>query len=192
MEINGILRKDASFRYQLLGRMGADCLYYLGNGGRCAKHLWAGNVPEQIAYMKAIYNSFPDGEKPDWMSMEEILDYEQRMLEPVLSVEEFKAKQNEILLQYGGRLPEACEEMNSLNLHFIRTHSGWMGGNFNKGILEIYEGRKVYNFEYDFMFPQCLGDFYEYMRQWKEKGLLSALQMLQDHAEKTGVLFCWA
>lgn len=192
MTIKEILQKDASFRYMLLDRMRQDCRYYLGNGGRCEKYLWAGSVSEQIEYMKAIYNSFPEGEKPEWMTMEEILDYEQRMLEPVLSVGEFKAKQNEILLQYGGRLPEACEEMNSLNLHFIRTHSGWMGGNFNKGILEIYEGRKVYNFEYNFMFPQCLGDFYEYMRQWKEKGLLSALQMLQDHAEKTGVLFCWA
>lgn len=192
MTIKEILQKDASFRYMLLDRMGQDCRYYLGNGGRCEKYLWAGSVSEQIEYMKAIYNSFPEGEKPDWMTMEEILDYEQRMLEPMLSVEEFKAKQNEILFQYGGRLPEACEEMNSLNLHFIRTHNGWMGGNFNNGILEIYDGRKVYNFEYNFMFPQCLGDFYKCMDQWREKGLLSALQMLQDHAEKTGVLFCWA
>lgn len=192
MDIQEIVCKDVSFRYQLLGRLEMDCLYYLGNGGRCEKHLWAGNVLEQIEYMKALYNSFLEEEKPNGITMEKILEYEQRMLEPVLSVEEFKAKQNEIFRKYGGRLSEACEEMNSLNLHFIRTHSGWTGGNFNKGILEIYGGRKVYNFEYNFMFPQCLGDFYEYMRQWKEKGLLSALQMLQDHAEKTGVLFYWS
>lgn len=192
MTIKEILQKDASFRYMLLDRMGQDCRYYLGNGGRCEKYLWAGSVSEQIEYMKAIYNSFPEGEKPEWMDMEEILDYEQRMLEPVLSVEEFKAKQNEILLQYGGRLPEACEEMNSLNLHFIRTHNGWTGGNFHRGILEIYRGRKVYNFEYDFMCPHCPDIIYGYMWQWKEHHTLLALEMLESHIEETGVRFYWS
>lgn len=191
MEINGILRKDASFRYQLLGRMGADCLYYLGNGGRCAKHLWAGNVPEQIAYMKAIYNSFPDGEKPDWMPMEEILDYEQRMLEPVLSVEEFKAKQNEILLQYGGRLPGVCEEMNSLNLSFIKTHNGWTGGKINGGILEHYDGRQVYNFVYDFMIPNDVPILHKYIHDWAH-GDLESLEKICGLVEENGLVFYWS
>lgn len=192
MTIKEILQKDASFRYQLLDRMGQDCCYYLGNGGRREKHLWADNVPKQIEYMKAIYNSFPEGKKPEWMDMEEILDYEQRMLEPVLSVGEFKAKQNEILLQYGGRLSEACEAMNSLNLHFIRTHNAWTGGNFHRGILEIYRGRKVYNFEYDFMCPHCPSIIYGYMWQWKEHHTLLALEMLESHIEETGVRFYWS
>ena len=192
MDIQEIICKDVSFRYQLLGRLEMDCLYYLGSGGRHEKHLWAGNVPEQIEYMKALYNSFSPSEKPDGITMEEILEYEQRMLEPVLSVEEFKTKQNEILLQYGGRLPEACEEINSLNLHFIRTHNGWTGGNFHRGILEIYRGRKVYNFEYDFMCPHCPGIIYGYMWQWKEHRTLLALEMLESHIEETGVRFYWS
>lgn len=166
MTIKEILQNDASFRYQLLDRMGQDCRYYLGNGGRCEKYLWAGNVPEQIEYMKAIYNNFPEDEKPEWMTMEEILDYEQRMLESVLSVEEFKAKQNEIFLQYGGRLPEACEEMNSLNLRFIRTHNGWTGGKINRGILEHYDGSQVYNFVYDFMIPNDIPILHKYIYDW--------------------------
>lgn len=192
MKINEILQKDASFRYQLLSRMEVDCLYYLGNGGRCDKYLWAGNVPEQIEYMKAIYNSFPEDEKPDWMTMGEILNYEQRMLEPVLPVEEFKAKQNEILLQYGGRLPEACEEMNSLNLHFIRTHNGWMGGKLNGGNLERYAGKKVYNFEYDFMIPNVTRELYDAIHEWRSFWEVSALGKICDCVENNGVSFQWA
>lgn len=192
MTIKEILQKDASFRYMLLDRMRQDCRYYLGNGGRREKHLWADNVPKQIEYMKAICNSFPEDEKPDWMTMEEILEYEQRMMEPVLSVEEFKAKQNEILLQYGGRLPEACEEMNSLNLHFIRTHNGWMGGNLNKGIMEAYEGGKVYNFGYDFMVPNVTRELCDAIHEWRSFWEVSALEKICGYVENNGVSFKWA
>lgn len=191
MTIKEILQKDASFRYQLLDRMGHDCRYYLGNGGRCEKYLWADNVPEQIEYMKAIYNSFPEGEKPEWMTMEEILDYKQRMLEPVLSVGEFKAKQNEILLQYGGRLPEACEEMNSLNLRFIRTHNGWTGGKINSGILEHYDGRQVYNFVYDFMIPNDIPILHKYIYDWAH-GDLESLEKIWGLVEENGLVFYWS
>lgn len=192
MTIKEILQKDVSFRYQLLSRMEVDCLYYLGNGGRCEKHLWAGNVPEQIEYMKAIYNSFPENEKPDWMTMEEILVYEQRMLEPVLSVEEFKVKQNEILLQYGGRLPEACETMNSLNLHFIRTHNGWMGGKLNGRVFEPYDGKQIYNFGYDFMVPGDIPILHKYMYEWSEQGKVSAIEKIWGCVKENGVMFSWS
>ena len=43
-----------SFEYQLLDRLKTDCNYYLGNGNRCEKHLWAGNVKDQIAKMKEL------------------------------------------------------------------------------------------------------------------------------------------
>ena len=42
----------------MLGRLEADCLYYLGNGGRFAGHLWAGNEREQIKLMRMIYRRF--------------------------------------------------------------------------------------------------------------------------------------
>ena len=49
--------------YRLLGRLKADCDYFLGTGGRAEKHLWAGNVREQIAKMRELYAALP--EKPD-------------------------------------------------------------------------------------------------------------------------------
>ena len=71
--------KDAGFRYQLLSRMESDCRYYLGNGRLYGHHLWAGNEAGQIAYMKALWHSFPIGKKPDWLSLEDILAYEKRL-----------------------------------------------------------------------------------------------------------------
>lgn len=69
-----------SFRYQLLDRMRQDCLYYLTYGGRMAKYLWAQEETEHIENMKAIYNSFPEEKKPEWLSMDEIEKYERQIM----------------------------------------------------------------------------------------------------------------
>lgn len=69
--------------YQLLSRLKADCDYFLGAGGRAEKHLWAGNVDEQIAKMRELYAALP--EKPEWLTMEDIDRYAQRM-EPFYEV----------------------------------------------------------------------------------------------------------
>jgi len=79
MELNQILQSKEMFRYQLLSRMKMDCDYYLGNGNKNQKHLWAGNVTEQIETMKSIWNSFEKDAKPVWLTWEEILKYEQQM-----------------------------------------------------------------------------------------------------------------
>lgn len=71
---------NESFRYQLLSRMQSDCEYYLGCGHRLAKHLWAGDEAGQIGYMKALWNSFPSEGKPEWLSYEQILEYEKNMV----------------------------------------------------------------------------------------------------------------
>jgi hypothetical protein len=65
--------------YMLLGRLQSDCEYYLGFGGRSESSLWAGNVAGQIEKMKELWNSFPEGQKPEWLTYEGILDYEKRM-----------------------------------------------------------------------------------------------------------------
>ena len=67
-------------RYQMLARLRTDSNYYLGFGNRCSRYLWAGGVAEQIAYMRAIWDSFPQDQKPEWLSMHQINDYEARML----------------------------------------------------------------------------------------------------------------
>lgn len=79
MNFNEILKKDETFRYQLLSRMKGDCDYYLGNGGRHSKYLWADNEVEHVDYMKQLWNSFGEDAKPEWLSMEQILEYEQKM-----------------------------------------------------------------------------------------------------------------
>ena len=78
-EYEWILKSDEKFRYQLLSRMQMDCNYYLGNGNRNIKHLWAENEEEQIEVMKYIWNSFADDEKPEWLTWEDILNYEGEM-----------------------------------------------------------------------------------------------------------------
>ena len=71
---------DNQFRYMLLSRMRMDCDYFLGNGQLYGNHLWAGNVVDQIGYMKALWEGFPEDGKPEWLTMEQILDYEKKML----------------------------------------------------------------------------------------------------------------
>ena len=66
--------------YRLLDRLKVDCEYFLGVGGRAEKHLWAGNVREQIAKMRELYDALP--EKPEWLTMEDIDRYAQRMEPP--------------------------------------------------------------------------------------------------------------
>lgn len=62
--------------YRLLSRMKSDCDYYL-NTSKHPKHLWAGDEQSQINKMKEIWNNLK--EKPEWLSMEDINDYAQRM-----------------------------------------------------------------------------------------------------------------
>lgn len=74
-----ILNRDSKFRYMLLSRLQVDCDYFLGNGNRHEKHLWAGNVEEHITAMRMLWNSFPADKKPQWISIEDIEKYEKEM-----------------------------------------------------------------------------------------------------------------
>lgn len=65
MDIQEINQSSPEFLYQMLGRLEADCLYYLGNGGRFAGHLWAGNEREQIKLMRMIYRAGMDERAAD-------------------------------------------------------------------------------------------------------------------------------
>ena len=80
LESIGATPEQGSDGYFLLSRLKADCEYFLGAGGRAEKHLWAGNVREQIAKMREIYDALP--EKPEWLTMEDIDRYAQRMEPP--------------------------------------------------------------------------------------------------------------
>ena len=71
---------EEKFNYMLLGRLQMDCNYYLGNGNRYKGHLWAKDEQEQINKMKELYNSFTDDKKPEWLTWEQILQYEKLMV----------------------------------------------------------------------------------------------------------------
>jgi NAD(P)H-flavin reductase len=68
------------FNYQMLDRLKSDCEYYLGFGNRCPKHLYYKNEQEHIDEMKKLYNTFPDNKKPEWLTYEQILNYEKLMV----------------------------------------------------------------------------------------------------------------
>ena len=48
MTIEEVLQHDLKFRYMLLGRLQADCEYYLGFGNKSSRRLWAGSEKAQI------------------------------------------------------------------------------------------------------------------------------------------------
>ena len=67
---------DDTFTYQMLSRLQQDIEYYLGNGGYCANNLWAGEESEQINEMRRLYDSLPENAKPEWLTKEDIDNYE--------------------------------------------------------------------------------------------------------------------
>lgn len=75
-----IAEHDDSFKYQLLDRMKGDCEYYIANKENDENnHLWVKNAKDHIEYMKKLYNSFD--EKPEWLTMQDIENFEKRMLD---------------------------------------------------------------------------------------------------------------
>ncbi|MGU3568875.1 LPD11 domain-containing protein [Paenibacillus sp. D51F] len=69
------------FNYMMLNRLQSDCEYFLGYGNRNKNCLCGGSAKEHIEKMKELHNSFPEGEKPEWLTYEGILEYENRMSE---------------------------------------------------------------------------------------------------------------
>lgn len=65
------------FSYMMLSRLQSDVEYYLGYGNRNERHLRSESIDAHIAEMKRIWNSL--NVKPEWLSMEEILEYEKNM-----------------------------------------------------------------------------------------------------------------
>ena len=94
------LNGEDKFRYMMLDRFYLDCKYYLGNGNRNSKHLWAKNPKEHIKIMKALYNSLPI--PPEWITIEEINNLE-RKFEMGKNVEDLMKNdkvQNQLALYY--------------------------------------------------------------------------------------------
>ena len=71
--------EDKKFQYQMLGRLRSDCDYYLGYGDRSPRVLPLSDERKHIETMKDIWNNFADDEKPEWLTWDQILEYEKTM-----------------------------------------------------------------------------------------------------------------
>ena len=78
--VDEVIYRDSVFRYQLLDRLRSDCEYYLNYDNRHPKSLWAGDEKLQIEFMIKLHESFKEGEKPEWLTMDKILEYSKRMI----------------------------------------------------------------------------------------------------------------
>lgn len=74
------VRSPYEFDYMMLGRWRADCDYFLGYGNGYEGHLCLGTVEAICDAMEEKWNSFPDDAKPQWLSLEQIKEYRQKML----------------------------------------------------------------------------------------------------------------
>lgn len=63
------------FDYMMLGRMQCDCEAHLGVSNRTIE-----DVVAHIEEMKRLYNKFPAHQKPEWLTWEQILEYEKAMV----------------------------------------------------------------------------------------------------------------
>lgn len=66
------------FNYMMLDRLRSDCEYYLGYGYRNTNGLYYKDEQRHIDKMKERYNNCPT--KPEWLTWEQILEYEKAMV----------------------------------------------------------------------------------------------------------------
>ena len=119
--IEDLLKEPKDFKYQLLDRLKQDCEYYLGYGNKNAKYLWSKNEKQQIEDMKALYNSFKDDEKPEWLTMEDINNYAKEMGVNNIneSDESFSGIEFEKKIPHNMRFKEYNILDNSLDLYWV-------------------------------------------------------------------------
>lgn len=67
------------FEYMLLGRMRSDCEYYLGYRNRSNSRLYGNDPKQHIDRMKELWKVFPADKKPEWLTWEQLLNYERAM-----------------------------------------------------------------------------------------------------------------
>lgn len=77
---NPFIRHPREFDYMMLSRMMSDCNYFLGNGNGYEGHLMYGSVEKICDEMERLWKSFSDKDKPEWLSLEQIKRYRERML----------------------------------------------------------------------------------------------------------------
>jgi predicted RNA-binding Zn-ribbon protein involved in translation (DUF1610 family) len=72
--------KENKFNYMMLSRMQSDCEYYLNYGNRSKNRLYYEDEQRHIDEMRKLHNAFPEDGKPEWLTMEQIEQYEVQMV----------------------------------------------------------------------------------------------------------------
>lgn len=67
--------------YMMLSRLQSDCDYFLGNGNGYEGHLYYKEVDAHCDAMARLYNSFEEGEEPEWLTFAQIEEYRLNMRE---------------------------------------------------------------------------------------------------------------
>ena len=174
-----LLSRDDTFRYMMLDRLKTDCNYFLGNGNRNEKHLWAGDVDKQIKLMKDLYNSFE--EKPEWISMEDIENFEKQMKETNESLNEEGDLTWE---QVEPQVKEAVEAYKKQYDYLFKDGSFELYVDYNDNldestIKEIFESDAPKDAFYD-----IIGGWDWYDDAWEEyKEILKSLKLDEDIKE---------
>ena len=75
-----LIPQSIKHTWMMLDRLRMDCDYYLGNGNRCAKNLWAQDEVAQIAKMRELMASLPEQYRKNCITSEQIDEYERKML----------------------------------------------------------------------------------------------------------------
>jgi len=70
------------FEYMMLGRLQQDCKTHLNRVNNITPYAYKLSEEQQIETieeMKRLYNSLADDKKPEWLTWEQILEYEKNM-----------------------------------------------------------------------------------------------------------------
>lgn len=94
-----------TFKYQMLSRLQNDCDYFLKAGNRSPSVLWAKNVDDHIKLMRDLYNSFSEEDKPEWITLDKIEEYEKEMKDNTLEEDLDTDEQNSNFSKSQATLP---------------------------------------------------------------------------------------
>ena len=72
-------RNPYEFQYMMLSRMQSDCEYFLGYGNRSVTILSESNPQQHINRMKELWEGLPSDGKPEWLTWEQLLNYEKEL-----------------------------------------------------------------------------------------------------------------
>lgn len=67
--------------YRLLGRLKSDCDYFLGYRNAYEGYLYFMNIKKHCDEMEKLWKSFADYDKPEWLTLEQINEYREKMLD---------------------------------------------------------------------------------------------------------------